>query len=130
MQVRSIIGRFLEHSRIFHFAGGQEDPVEGEFLMGSADWMYRNLSHRVEVVTPVRDRGLREKLWEILAVNVRETRQAWRLDVNGIYTRVSTCAGDIDAAMGTHELLMRRTTERTVAMHEQQASTTAHQAVQ
>ena len=55
IRVRSIIGRFLEHSRIFHFAAGQEDPVQGEFFIGSADWMFRNLSKRVEVVTPVLD---------------------------------------------------------------------------
>jgi polyphosphate kinase len=52
-RVRSIIGRFLEHSRIFHFAAGHEDPVQGDFFIGSADWMFRNLSKRVEVVTPV-----------------------------------------------------------------------------
>ena len=51
--MRSIIGRFLEHSRIFHFADGREDPLDGEFYIGSADWMFRNLSHRVEVVAPV-----------------------------------------------------------------------------
>ena len=44
MRVISIIGRFLEHSRIFHFANGAEDPLDGDFLIGSADWMHRNLS--------------------------------------------------------------------------------------
>ena len=53
IRVRSIIGRFLEHSRIFHFAAGHDDPLDGEFYIGSADWMFRNLSRRVEVVTPV-----------------------------------------------------------------------------
>lgn len=53
--MRSIVGRFLEHSRIFHFAAGADHPVQGEFFIGSADWMYRNLSKRVEVVTPVVD---------------------------------------------------------------------------
>src|SRR5262249_10584290 len=62
IRVRSIIGRFLEHSRIFHFAAGAEDPMAGEFLIGSADWMYRNLSRRIEVVTPVASRALRERL--------------------------------------------------------------------
>ena len=54
IRIRSIIGRFLEHSRIFYFANGKQDPVEGEFFIGSADWMFRNLSKRIEVVTPVR----------------------------------------------------------------------------
>ena len=53
VQVRPIIGRFLEHSRIFQFANGQENPMSGEFFIGSADWMYRNLSKRIEVVTPI-----------------------------------------------------------------------------
>ena len=54
MRVRSVVGRFLEHSRIFHFAAGSDDPLEGEFLIGSADWMHRNLSGRVEAVVPIR----------------------------------------------------------------------------
>ena len=53
IRIRSIIGRFLEHSRIFYFANGKEDPAEGEYFIGSADWMFRNLSKRIEVVTPV-----------------------------------------------------------------------------
>src|SRR5262249_38328022 len=50
IQVRSIIGRFLEHSRIFYFANGAPNPRDGDFYIGSADWMTRNLSGRVEVV--------------------------------------------------------------------------------
>ncbi len=115
VRVRSIIGRFLEHPRIFHFAAGSEDPREGEFFIGSADWMFRNLSRRVEVVTPVTGRGLREKLWEILEVNLRDARQAWCLDETGTYSRVASDAGNADAAVGTHELLMRRTLERDAA---------------
>jgi polyphosphate kinase len=57
IRVRSIIGRFLEHSRIFHFANGHQSPIEGEFFIGSADWMSRNLSKRIEVVAPVPPKG-------------------------------------------------------------------------
>ena len=110
VRVRSIIGRYLEHSRIFHFAAGAEDPLDGEFFIGSADWMYRNLSRRVEVVTPVRDRRLREKLWEILEVGRSDERQAWDLGPSGVYARLTPNAGD--DALGTHEVLMRRTAER------------------
>ena len=60
VRIRSIIGRFLEHSRILHFANGTESPVDGEFFIGSADWMYRNLSKRIEVITPVLARGPKE----------------------------------------------------------------------
>src|SRR5262249_55428511 len=77
IRVRSIVGRFLEHSRIFHFAAGHEDPLDGEFLIGSADWMFRNLSQRVEVVAPVLARTGRERLWEILDVMLKDQRQAW-----------------------------------------------------
>ena len=79
IRVRSIIGRFLEHSRIFHFAAGHEDPLDGEFYIGSADWMFRNLSRRVEVVTPVTAPGPKQRLWEILDICLRDRRQAWVL---------------------------------------------------
>ncbi len=65
IRVRSIIGRFLEHSRIFHFAAGREEPTQGEFYIGPADWMYRNLSNRVEVVAPILSDEGKEKLWEV-----------------------------------------------------------------
>jgi hypothetical protein len=55
IRVRSITGRFLEHSRIFRFAAASDDPVRGEFFIGSPDWMFRNFSKRVEVVTPIFD---------------------------------------------------------------------------
>ena len=71
IRIRSIVGRFLEHSRIFHFAAGSEDPLDGEFLIGSADWMHRNLSERVEAAVPILERRLRARLWEILEVCLR-----------------------------------------------------------
>ena len=86
--MRSIIGRFLEHSRIFHFAAGHEDPLDGEFYIGSADWMFRNLSRRVEVVTPVTALGPKERLWEILDICLRDQRQAWILNSDGRYAQL------------------------------------------
>jgi polyphosphate kinase len=88
IRVRSIVGRFLEHSRIFHFANGQESPVAGEFLIGSADWMHRNLSKRIEVVAPVLAPGAKEKLWEILDISLRDQRQAWILGQGGKYSQL------------------------------------------
>ena len=64
IRVISVIGRFLEHSRIFHFANGSADPQEGDYFIGSADWMYRNLSARVEAIAPVENPVLKERLWE------------------------------------------------------------------
>jgi polyphosphate kinase len=113
IQVRSIIGRFLEHSRIFHFAAGHEDPLDGEFYIGSADWMFRNLSRRVEVVTPVTALGLKERLWEILDICLRDQRQAWLLDSDGRYARVCPeRAAEADDATATHVTLMELTRRR------------------
>lgn len=107
IRVRSIIGRFLEHSRIFHFADGKEDPADGAFFIGSADWMFRNLSKRVEVAAPVLAAGPREKLWEILDVCLRDRRQAWVLGSDGEYVQLHPAAGaDGPEAMGTHSALM------------------------
>jgi polyphosphate kinase len=106
VRVRSIIGRFLEHSRIFHFANGQENPVTGEFFIGSADWMYRNLSKRIEVITPILAPGPKEKLWEILDIGLRDRRQAWVLRSDGAYSQLRP-DGDSDGPekLGTHQTL-------------------------
>ena len=88
IRVRSIIGRFLEHSRIFYFANGQESPTAGDFLIGSADWMHRNLSKRIEVVAPVLATGAKGRLWEILDICLRDQRQAWILGQDGKYSQL------------------------------------------
>lgn len=113
VRVRSIIGRFLEHARVFHFANGHEDPLDGEFYLGSADWMDRNLSRRVEAVTPVEHRALRERLWEVLQVQLADERNAWLLQNDGTYVhaRVSDRASRV-ARDGSHVTLMKRTRQR------------------
>lgn len=85
VKVISIIGRFLEHSRIFYFRNGAIDPIDGDFFLGSADWMYRNLHARVECVVPILDRPLREKLWEILQMYLKDQRQTWEMNSDGNY---------------------------------------------
>ncbi len=113
IRVRSIIGRFLEHSRIFHFANGKENPIDGDFFIGSADWMYRNLSKRVEVVTPVFATGPKEKLWEVLEICLHDHRQAWVLGPNGRYTQLQPKAeGGDPQTLGTHQTLMNLTRSR------------------
>ncbi len=87
IRISSIIGRFLEHSRIFHFSGGAEDPLDGEFFIGSADWMQRNLSDRVEAVAPIEPRALKARLWEILDVNLHDQRQSWDMQSDGSYVQ-------------------------------------------
>ena len=112
VRVISIVGRFLEHSRVFYFQNGQPDPVDGEFYIGSADWMYRNLLGRVEVVTPVQARPLRERLWENFQVMLRDQRQAWDLHRDGTYLQRRPDPPD---APGTHQILMDLTRQRTAA---------------
>jgi polyphosphate kinase len=110
IRVRSIIGRFLEHSRIFFFADGKEDPAAGRFFIGSADWMFRNLSKRIEVVTPVLAEGPKMKLWEVLDTCLRDRREAWVLQPDGSYLQLQP-EGDCGDAetLGSHQTLMNRT---------------------
>ncbi len=113
IRVRSIIGRFLEHSRIFHFANGTEDPTDGDFFIGSADWMFRNLSKRIEVVTPVLASHAKERLWEVLDICLRDGRQAWILQSDGTYSQLRPEDGAKGPErIGTHQTLMDLTTTR------------------
>ncbi|MEI7444156.1 MAG: polyphosphate kinase 1 [Burkholderiales bacterium] len=84
IRVRSIIGRFLEHSRIYHFHADGADEV----WLASADWMGRNLYRRVEVAFPIRDRRLKARvLAEGLAIHLRDNASAWIMDADGGYER-------------------------------------------
>jgi len=83
IRVRSVVGRFLEHSRIFYFENGGDD----EIYIGSADWMPRNLYDRVEVLVPVRDLLIRERIRrEILEAYLQDNRKARILQRDGSYT--------------------------------------------
>jgi polyphosphate kinase len=85
IRVISVIGQLLEHSRIFYFQNGENNPVHGNFYMGSADWMHRNLSARVEVVAPIEDPALKHRCWEILTLMLEDQRQAWDMQPDGSY---------------------------------------------
>ena len=107
IHVRSIIGRFLEHSRIFYFAAGHDDPMDGEFYIGSGDWMSRNLSNRVEVATPVWSRPGKARLWEVLDTCLRDRRQAWIMNEDGSYTQLQPeGTGKGPEQIGAHRFLM------------------------
>jgi polyphosphate kinase len=85
IRVRSIIGRFLEHSRVFFF---ETDTVQ-DFYLSSADWMSRNMTRRVELAWPVLELSLRQRLIdECLLAYLHDTRNAWTLDADGKYRRV------------------------------------------
>ncbi len=83
--VRSIVGNFLEHSRIFYF----ENAGKPEYYCASADWMPRNLERRVEIMFPVEDPSLREKLWNILDTELKDNEKAHILQSNDEYVKVS-----------------------------------------
>lgn len=84
ISVRSIVGTFLEHSRIFYF----ENAGKSEVYCGSADWMPRNLERRVEILFPVEDPKLKEKVLRILDVQLRDTVKAHLLQPDGSYEKV------------------------------------------
>lgn len=114
IQVISIIGRFLEHSRIFYFANGSATFSEGDFYIGSADWMHRNLHNRVELITPIFDLKLKEKLWEYIDIMLKDNRQAWVLNEDGSYARKVPAEGEEEK--GTQSQLMAKTIQREKAL--------------
>ena len=83
IRVLSIVGRFLEHSRVFYFANSGEE----EFYFGSADWMPRNFDRRVEAVAPVEDMTLHPRLRSLLDTCLSDNRQAWDLHADGSYVQ-------------------------------------------
>jgi len=103
IRVRSIVGRFLEHSRIFHFANGGED----EIYLGSADWMPRNLFERCEVVFPVRDPAVKARIHEeILPAYLADTLKARLQQADGSYVRASKMLKDAKF-FGSQDFLMQ-----------------------
>ena len=107
--VRSIVDRFLEHSRIYYF----ENACQAEVYVGSADWMPRNLFRRIETVFPIEDGNLRERLTsEILAVSLADTARASFLGPGGTYTRSAPINGD-PARRSQTEFITLATAEET-----------------
>jgi len=90
IRVISIVGRFLEHARIYYFRNGGVD----EYWIGSADCMKRNLKSRVEVVAPVEDAPLREELREMIDAQLADTRCAWLMQPDGSYVRIEPAQGE------------------------------------
>ena len=108
IRVRSIVGRFLEHSRIYKFGNGGGTGVP-TYLIGSADWMPRNLDRRVEALVPVDDPRLQERLQEILDVNLADDVLAWELRPDATWHRVrSEQGGTVDTHVRLQELALAR----------------------
>jgi polyphosphate kinase len=109
IRVTSVVGRFLEHSRIFVFTSGDERQV----LTGSADIMARNLDDRVELITPVDDPDLAADLVSIVDTMLVDTAGAWRLHPDGVWERVRPAGGDVP--FSSQQALMDRAAHRPVA---------------
>jgi polyphosphate kinase len=106
IRVRSVLGRFLEHSRLFHFESGDHS----RFYMGSADLMPRNLDHRVEVVAPVEDIGAQSELAATMDSLLADTASSWELDHNGVWHRIRPKKED--RPRSAQAVLMRRARRR------------------
>ena len=120
IRVRSVVGRFLEHSRIFWFQAGKENPLDGDMYIGSADWMYRNLQTRVEAATPILLPEHRARLWDVIQTCLNDCRQSWQMRGDGTYERIAW--DHLDAqdprAIGVHQYLMNSETQRHTQMQQ------------
>jgi polyphosphate kinase len=109
IEVISIIGRFLEHSRIYYFSGGHTDPSKGLYFVGSPDWMHRNLNVRVEVATPLFSEESKNSAWKILSVNLYDKRSTWIMKPDGSYSQNKP--ENETEKKGTHQILMEDSEE-------------------
>jgi polyphosphate kinase len=100
IRVISIIGRFLEHSRIYYFHNGGDEKI----FIGSADWMTRNLDRRVEVITPIEDPKISKDLQEILGIMLADNRQAWDMQSDGSY--IQRRPHNVKDEQSTQQILM------------------------
>ena len=106
IRVRSIVGRFLEHSRIYHFANG-DGPGRPATYIGSADMLSRNLDRRVEALVRVEDPRLAARVVEVAEVSLADERLAWTLDSDGVWTRCDRGA-DTDTHVRLQQLALNR----------------------
>ncbi|MBV8714289.1 MAG: RNA degradosome polyphosphate kinase, partial [Chloroflexi bacterium] len=118
VRVVSIVGRFLEHSRIYYFHNGGAE----EYFIGSADAMKRNLESRVETLVPVEDAIGRQRLRAIIDMQLTPNRNAWVMQSDGSYVRATPDGHDRGCQMALIDWLMRENTSRTPARKRRQAA--------
>ncbi len=110
VRVVSIVGRFLEHGRIYHFGGGSRP----EYYIGSADCMKRNLSMRVETLVPVERPELQEELQTILDLQLNDQRSAWEMQPDGSYVQRQPDSSSPEAQKSSQEKLIERAVFRSL----------------
>ncbi|MCR1809599.1 RNA degradosome polyphosphate kinase [Sulfurospirillum sp. hDNRA2] len=98
IRVKSIVGKYLEHARIFYFKNAEPTTT----FISSADWMPRNLERRLELMTPIFDKALQQKLFEILQLQLNDNALSWNLGSNGEYTQA--VSGD-EKSINNHTIL-------------------------
>lgn len=106
INVYSIIGRFLEHSRIYYFSSGEESQEKDEIYIGSADWMHRNLHGRVEVMAPIYDMDLKHQILDYMLITLSDKRTLWTMNAKGEYSLKKSTE-----TKGTQEKMMDLVTE-------------------
>jgi polyphosphate kinase len=121
IRVESVIGRFLEHSRVWYFANGGA----GQYYLGSSDWMPRNFDRRVEAVAPVEDRTLHPRLRALFETLLADNRQAWELDADGVWRQRQPDG----AARASHVMLLQDSWGRSAGdVHEESEAPSAETA--
>ena len=104
--VRSIVGRFLEHTRAWYFLNAGEE----ELFLSSADWMERNFFRRIEVMFPIVDPEIRQRLLSDLDTYLSDNTQAWQLESDGVYERIVADEGS--PAISAQSRLLAQLAER------------------